>query len=163
MDAIMTGFRSFMVMMPHGGMPAASTPGGRASSPRSVRSSSAVTPPWVTAATGPGGDDPSVVKDAAPRGDSVAAAQPGTRDHWRGQRRADRGGQRIQPADQQALAGDLGMAEGGALILVAVYAFCCELTSTNASTSAPGQQWDRRASSASSSRLTFPAAARSSR
>ena len=53
----------------------------------------------------------------------VPAAQPGRGDHRRAQRGADRGGQRVQPADQQALALDLGVPERGALLAVPVDPF----------------------------------------
>jgi hypothetical protein len=49
----MITFRSSTVVMAHGGTPAVSSPGGRASSPRTLRSRSTVTPACVTTATGP--------------------------------------------------------------------------------------------------------------
>ena len=48
------------------------------------------------------------------------AAQPRSGDHRRPQRRADRGGQRVQPPHQQALALDLRVAERRPLLAVAV-------------------------------------------
>ena len=59
---------------------------------------------------------------AAGRG-GVPAAQPGGGDHRRGQRRADHRRQRVQPADQQRFALDLGVPEPGALLLVPVDPF----------------------------------------
>jgi hypothetical protein len=49
-------------------------------------------------------------------GAGVPAAQPGAGDHRGGQRRADRRGQHVQAADQQALALDLRMAERRSLL-----------------------------------------------
>ena len=70
---------------------------------------------------GAGGGDRFGGKRRGPAGGvRVAAAQPGGGDHRGGQRRADRRGQRVQPADQQALALDLGMAERRALLLMPV-------------------------------------------
>ena len=53
-EAIMTTFRSSTAVTAHGGMPASSTCGGSASSPRRLRTRSVVIPPWVITATGPG-------------------------------------------------------------------------------------------------------------
>src|SRR6266487_1108539 len=53
-EAIMTRFRSSMTVTAHGGMPASSRCGGRASSRIRLHNRSVVIPPWVTAATGPG-------------------------------------------------------------------------------------------------------------
>ena len=66
----------------------------------------------------------SAAKLAAPRAEAgVPAAQPGGGDHRGGQRRADHRGQRVQPADQQGFALDLGVPEPGALLLVPVDPF----------------------------------------
>ena len=53
-EAIMTTARPSIVVTARGGMPAASSCGGRASSWTRLRSRSVVIPPWVTTATGPG-------------------------------------------------------------------------------------------------------------
>lgn len=53
---------------------------------------------------------------ASHTGGGVPAPQPGGDDHWRRQRRADGRGQRVQPADRDLLARDLGVAEPGALL-----------------------------------------------
>jgi len=53
-EAIMTTARPSIVVTAQGGMPTASSCGGRASSWRRLRSRSVVIPPWVTTATGPG-------------------------------------------------------------------------------------------------------------
>lgn len=82
-DAIMTGFRLSRVVMAHGGMPVASRPGGRASSPSRLRSSSIVTPPWVTAATGPGRLRMPAKKFAAGLLPAVRTARSRARGHGR--------------------------------------------------------------------------------
>ena len=79
-------------------------------------------------------------------GGGVAAAQPGRGDHRRGQRRADRRGQRVQPPDQQAFALDLGVAERGALLGVAVDPFLHRVDIEERQASAPGNNGARRAS-----------------
>jgi hypothetical protein len=53
----------------------------------------------------------------------VPAAEADRGDHRRAQRRADGSGHRVQPADQQALALDLGVPEPGALLAVLVDPF----------------------------------------
>jgi hypothetical protein len=69
---------------------------------------------------------------------------------------ANRGGERVQPADQHRLAGDLGVPERGALLGVPVHPRCVESTSMNASVSTPGSKPARTLRSASSSRVTLP-------
>lgn len=61
---------------------------------------------------------------------------------------------RVQPADQQALTGDLGMPERGALLAMPSR-FCIASISMKASVSLPGSSGARAASSPSSSRFTF--------
>ncbi len=77
---------------------------------------------------------------------AFAAAQPGSCDHRRGQRRGgDRGqrrggdrGQRVQAADHQALAPGFRAPGPAASLGVPVHAFCIESMSMNASTLASG-------------------------
>ena len=75
-------------------------------------------PGAAAGAGGPDGLGGEAVR-AAGRG-RVPAAQPRGGDHWRGQRGARRGDERVQPADQHGLALDLGVAEPRALLAVPV-------------------------------------------
>jgi hypothetical protein len=61
--------------------------------------------------------------DAAPRAGPALPPRSRVAATSGAQRRADRGGQRVQPADQHALAPDLGVPEPGALLVVPVDAF----------------------------------------
>ena len=70
-----------------------------------------------------GGDGAGGQAGRAARGRRVAAPQPGGGDHWRSQRRADRGGQRVQAPDQQRFPLDLRVPEPRALLLVPEDAF----------------------------------------
>ncbi len=71
----------------------------------------------------------------------AAAAQPGGGDHRRAQRRADRGGQRVQAPHQQALALDFGVAERRALLFVPVDAFLLRVDVEERQYLPAGQQW----------------------